>query len=103
MTGVWVGFDQERTLGAGEAGAKTALPIWLEYMKTAHKTLPILDFPTPNNIVFANIDNQTGKLASSTSTKIVRQAFLRGTEPKTLNDSTNSKSDADLIKEDLNE
>ncbi len=103
VTGVWVGFDQERTLGAGEAGAKTALPIWLEFMKTAHKTLPVLDFPTPNNIVFANIDNQTGKLASSTSTKIVRQAFLRGTEPKTLNDSTNSKSDADLIKEDLNE
>lgn len=103
VTGVWVGFDQERTLGAGEAGAKTALPIWLEYMKFAHKSLPILDFPKPDNIVFANIDNQTGKLASSTSTKIVRQAFLRGTEPKTLNDSTNSKSDADLIKEDLSE
>ncbi len=102
-TGVWVGFDQERTLGVGEAGAKTALPIWLEYMKFAHKNLPVLDFPKPDNIVFANIDNLTGKLASSTSTKIVHQAFLRGTEPKTLNDSSNSKSDADLIKEDLSD
>ncbi len=102
-TGVWVGYDQEKTLGAGEAGAKTALPIWLEFMKSAHKSLPVLDFPKPENIVFANIDNQTGKLASSTSTKIVHQAFLRGTEPKTLNDSSNSKSDADLIKEDLSE
>ena len=102
-TGVWVGFDQEKTLGVGEAGAKTALPIWLEFMKVAHKDLPVLDFQKPENIVFANIDNKTGKLASSTSTKIVHQAFLRGTEPKTLNDSSNSKSDADLIKEDLSE
>lgn len=102
-SGVWVGFDQERTLGVGEAGAKTALPIWLEYMKFAHKSLPVIDFPKPDNIVFANIDNQTGKLASSSSTKIIHQAFLRGTEPKTLNDSSNSKSDADLIKEDLSE
>jgi penicillin-binding protein 1A len=102
-TGVWVGFDQEKTLGVGEAGGKTALPIWLEYMKVAHKNLPVLDFPKPENIVFANIDNKTGKLASSTSTKIVHQAFLRGTEPKTLNDSSESKSDAELIKEDLSE
>ncbi len=102
-TAVWVGFDQEKTLGIGEAGGKTALPIWLEFMKFAHKSLPVIDFPKPENIVFANIDNQTGKLASSTSTKIVHQAFLRGTEPKTLNDSSNSKSDADLIKEDLSE
>ncbi len=102
-TGVWVGYDQEKTLGVGQAGANTTLPIWLEFMKFAHKTLPIIDFPKPDNIVFANIDNNTGKLASSTSTKIVHQAFLRGTEPKTLNDSSNSKSDADLIKEDLSE
>lgn len=102
-SGVWVGFDQEKTLGIGEAGGKTALPIWVEYMKTAHKDLPVEDFQVPSHIIFANIDNQTGKLASDSSKKVVRQAFLQGTEPKVLNGSAASKSDQDLIKEDLSE
>jgi penicillin-binding protein 1A len=33
--GVWVGFDEKKTLGAKETGARTALPIWMEFMKTA--------------------------------------------------------------------
>jgi penicillin-binding protein 1A len=102
-TGVWVGFDQEKTLGPGEAGARTALPIWLEYMKTIHENLPMQSFPVPPGIVFANIDNETGKLASASSTKVVKQAFLQGTEPTTLNDSNSNKNEQDFLKEDLNE
>lgn len=33
--GVWVGFDEKRTLGAKETGARAALPIWMDFMKTA--------------------------------------------------------------------
>ena len=33
--GVWVGFDEKKTLGDKETGARTALPIWIEFMKTA--------------------------------------------------------------------
>lgn len=102
-TGVWVGFDEERTIGPGEVGGRTALPIWLEYMKTVHKDLPVQDFPVPNGVVFANIDNQTGKLASASSTSVVRQAFIQGTEPKELSGSSATKDEADFYKEDMND
>ena len=80
-TGVWVGFDQEKTLGRGETGSRAALPVWMEYMKKTHEELPQDDFPIPENIVFANIDTETGKLVSKDSRKVARQAFIEGTEP----------------------
>jgi penicillin-binding protein 1A len=43
--GVWVGFDDKQiSLGKKETGAKAALPIWLEFMKTALEGQPPLDF-----------------------------------------------------------
>jgi penicillin-binding protein 1A len=39
-TGVWVGFDQEKTLGPSEVGGRTALPVWIDVMKSLHKKLP---------------------------------------------------------------
>lgn len=100
-TGVWVGFDHEKTLGKGEVGGRAALPIWLEYMKAAHENLPQMTLQIPEGIVFANIDSDTGELASSSSKNIVRQAFLEGTEPSA---SKNKKEeDTDFYKQDLSE
>ena len=43
--GVWVGFDDKRiSLGKGETGARAALPIWLEFMKSATAGMPVEDF-----------------------------------------------------------
>lgn len=105
VTGVWAGYDNEKSLGVGETGGKTALPIWLRYMKIAHEDLPRLDFQTPDNIVFANIDNETGKLASASSKVVVRQAFLEGTEPSTTSSDSSSSTgeDKDFFKDDLSQ
>jgi penicillin-binding protein 1A len=100
-TGVWVGFDQERSLGKGEVGGRSALPIWLEYMKFAHEGLPQMTFPVPQGIVFANIDSDTGELASSTSKNIVRQAFVEGTEPTSSR--SKKEEDTDFYKQDLSD
>jgi penicillin-binding protein 1A len=100
-TGVWVGFDQERSLGKGEVGGRAALPIWLEYMKSAHEGLPQMTFSVPQGIVFANIDGDTGELASSTSKNIVRQAYLEGTEPTSSR--TNKEEETDFYKQDMSE
>ncbi|MCB0355623.1 MAG: PBP1A family penicillin-binding protein [Bdellovibrionales bacterium] len=102
-TGVWVGFDQEKTLGRGEVGGKAALPIWLEYMKFAHEGLPISNFKIPEGIVFANIDNETGKLATAKSDQVVRQAFVEGSEPSEFSSEQDSKDDKDFYKEELSE
>lgn len=104
VSGVWVGFDGEQSLGKGEVGARAALPIWLEYMKTAHQNLPEKAFVVPPGIVFANIDNKTGKLASAQSQNIVRQAFREGTEPQETSDDSRNHEDAQqFYKEDLSE
>jgi penicillin-binding protein 1A len=100
-TGVWVGFDQERSLGKGEVGGRSALPIWVDYMKAAHENLPQMTLPVPEGIVFANIDSETGKLASSTSRLVLRQAFAEGTEPS-ASSSTNEET-TDFYKQDLTE
>ena len=102
-TGVWVGFDEEKTLGRGEVGGKAALPIWLEYMKFAHEGLPIHNFQIPEGIVFANIDNETGKLATAKSDQVVRQAFVEGTEPQQFSSESDSQDDKDFYKEELSE
>jgi penicillin-binding protein 1A len=43
--GVWVGFDDHRTLGPREEGARVALPIWMDFMSQALKDQPAEDFP----------------------------------------------------------
>ncbi len=105
VTGVWVGYDEEKSLGKSEVGGKTALPIWLNYMKAAHENLPVVSFPIPQGIVFANIDNETGRLASSkTSEEVISQAFLEGTEPHQGMEMDERRKEAiDFFKEDLAE
>ena len=103
VSGVWVGFDQEKTLGRGEFGATAALPIWLTYMKYAHEGVPPRGFPVPDGIVFANIDNQTGHLVDSRSKQIVRQAFIDGTEPGSAANPDNKDEDQNFYKEDLDQ
>jgi penicillin-binding protein 1A len=101
-TGVWVGFDQQRTLGKGEVGGRAALPIWLDYMKAAHENLAPLTFPVPSGIVFVNIDADSGQLPAADSKRTIRQAFLDGTEPTTSSKSK-KEEDTDFYKQDLSE
>lgn len=98
-TGVWVGFDKERSLGLGEVGGRSALPIWVDYMKVAHENLPQMTLPVPDGIVFANIDGDTGKLASADSKKVAKQAYLEGTEPTTS--SNKEQENSDFLKQDF--
>ena len=108
-TAVWLGFDSEKTLGHGETGSRAALPVWIQYMKESHEKLPRSEFPIPDQVVFANMDAETGSLVSSKSKKIVYQAFIEGNEPQPASEQGNislkedhSLSDeTDFIKEDL--
>lgn len=100
-SGVWVGFDKEKSLGRGEVGGRAALPIWLEYMKSAHEGLREMTFPVPDGIVFANIDSETGKLPTASSKYVIRQAYAEGTEPTTT--SNQSEEATDFLKRDLSD
>jgi len=100
-TGVWVGFDKERTLGKGEVGGRAALPIWLSYMKEAHEGLPLLSFAVPSGVKLVKVDHDSGKLANSTTKKEVVQAYIEGTEPTAAE--SRSDENNDYLKNDLDE
>ena len=93
-TGVWVGHDEVRFLGAGETGSRAAAPVWIDYMGAALADRPKRDFIPPESIVFARIDRQTGLLATRQSKETVFQAFISGTEPTETADTHRAASDA---------
>jgi penicillin-binding protein 1A len=45
--GVWVGYDEKKSLGAKETGARAALPIWMDYMRVALAGKDPGDFQPP--------------------------------------------------------
>jgi len=92
ITGVWVGFDQEKPLGKDETGSRAACPIWLDYMKTVLDEKPIKHFPVSPRIVFAKIDPDTGLLASSSSGSAFFECFKEGTAPTRPSEKKGSRS-----------
>jgi penicillin-binding protein 1A len=102
-TGVWVGFDDQRSLGRLETGNSAALPAWVDYMMAAVQDTPALDFSVPPGIVFANIDAETGRLASIKSKKAVREAFREGSEPNSSAPDAGSGGEKNFFKEDLSD
>jgi penicillin-binding protein 1B len=79
---VWVGFDDNRDFRL--EGAHSALPIWLEFMKRAHQHREyrsVHSFQAPEGIVTAQIDAETGELATPSCPKIRNQVFISGTQP----------------------
>jgi len=82
LAGVWVGYDDHRTIGPKETGARAALPIWLGFMKRALTGREPEEFPVPDGIVFREIDPRSGLLNTANCNPSLREAFLAGTEPK---------------------
>ncbi|MEA1966601.1 MAG: PBP1A family penicillin-binding protein [Thermodesulfobacteriota bacterium] len=81
ITGVWVGFDNERSLGRSETGSRTASPIWLGYMERILEGRPVRTFNVPEGVVFAKIDAKTGLLPIKESEKVILECFKEGTVP----------------------
>lgn len=68
VVGVFVGFDEPKSLGKKEAGSVTAVPIFKKFMKLVYDKRPTQDFRVPDGLIFAEADG-------------IVQPFLPGTEP----------------------
>jgi penicillin-binding protein 1B len=82
---VWVGFDDNRELNL--EGAKSALPIWADFMKRAVKSRPYShahEFRSPSGVVSAGISEASGNLAAPDCPRIRREVFIAGTEPAAI-------------------
>jgi len=79
ITGVWIGFDQERSLGKQEQGGRAAAPIWLYFMEKALKGKSVEVFPVPDGIVFIKVDPHSGIPATRSTEGAIFECFLEGT------------------------
>jgi penicillin-binding protein 1B len=80
---VWVGFDDYRELGL--EGAKSALPIWTEFMKQAAKYAPYRnarEFSQPGGIESKQICTESGKLEGDFCDETRTEYFIDGTAPE---------------------
>jgi len=81
ITGTWVGFDEESSLGKGETGSRAASPIWLGFMQRLLADKPVRVFQVPEGVVFSKIDAETGLLPIPESNKTIFECFKEGTVP----------------------
>jgi penicillin-binding protein 1A len=77
----WVGFDQDRSLGAGEEGSRTALPIWKYFMKDALSETRDATIPRPPGIITARIVPETGLVAPAGYSGAIFELFREGHVP----------------------
>ena len=81
VAGVWVGFDDQRSLGKRETGTRAALPVWIGIMEAADQTPKDTDFAMPSGVIMAQIDPASGLLAYPGQEDAIEEVFLTGTAP----------------------
>ncbi len=78
----WIGFDQERSLGDNEEGARAALPMWIYFMEQALRGRPEHRLPEPPGVVRMWVSRETGAPASAGSPDAIFEAFLERYVPQ---------------------
>ncbi len=82
VTGVYVGYDQVRSMGRDGSGSSAALPIFVNYASKAFTIYPPDDFEVPPGISFARVDAASGYLAGAGSERVLRLPFYTGSQPE---------------------
>jgi penicillin-binding protein 1A len=78
---VWVGYDDDLPLGPREEGSRTALPIWIEFVRIALQNAPEHQMPMPEGIVSVRIDRATGCPARAGQANVTFEVFRVGNIP----------------------
>ncbi len=99
VTGVWVGFDEDRSLGENETGARAASPIWVAFMSRMLKDEEVKAFPIPEGIEFMRVDPKTGRIRPDKGG--VLECFREGTAPPDKGFQPH-KTSTDFFKSDFN-
>ncbi|WP_167528021.1 penicillin-binding protein 1A [Desulfosarcina alkanivorans] len=80
--GVWVGMDDDTSLGNLETGARAALPIWMDFMAATRSDSTAHYFAIPDNMKKILMDPMSGRVAADGDEGAVKALFVSGTEPK---------------------
>jgi penicillin-binding protein 1A len=82
VASAWVGLDSYKTLGRGETGGKTALPMWIRFMETALKETPESPLIPPKGIVRKYIGSVSDVITASGPVGGSWEYFVEGVYPK---------------------
>jgi penicillin-binding protein 1A len=93
VTTTWVGFDDQKPLGARETGGRAALPMWIDFMREALQGMPINLEEQPENILTLRIDADTGERATAQTASSRFEIFEVGSEPAAFQSATVSPAD----------
>ncbi|MDP6872829.1 MAG: penicillin-binding protein 1A [Alphaproteobacteria bacterium] len=80
--GVYIGFDNPRSLGRRETGSSVAVPVFRDFMARALADQPAIPFRIPAGIQLVRIAGNTGMPAQPGDLRVVLEAFKPGTVPK---------------------
>lgn len=81
VVGVYVGFDQPRSMGVNEEGSAVAVPIFKAFMADALDRRSAIPFRVPPGIRLVRVNADTGLLAKPGDNNVILEAFIPGTEP----------------------
>jgi len=93
VTVSWVGFDKLEPLGRHETGGKAALPMWIDYMRTALSGVRQKKIPRPEGLVTVRIDPASGLLARSGQPDAIFETFREEFVPKQSSDAGATAAD----------
>jgi len=82
VAGVYVGFDNPKTLGDKESGSSAAAPIFRDFMKEALKGQDMVPFRIPENVTLSPVNRETGEPSYIGAPNFILEAFRPGTEPR---------------------
>ena len=97
----WVGYDQPKSLGERETGGGVALPIWINYMKTALKGMPETPLKPPSGVISASVGGDSEGAGLSSSNAVTDWFYSefpprRFVDPLTGNEGTRTKQDEEV-------
>ncbi len=81
VAGVYIGYDQPRSLGRSSTGGGLAAPVFTEFMQMALADKPPIPFRVPPGLSFIPIDRRTGLRAQAGDPDTILEAFKPGTAP----------------------
>ena len=103
VVGIWMGFDEPRTLGEGEGGGSVAGVVFTEFMARALENEPSLPFRIPPGVRLVEIDPSSGLPPRGFSGATILEAFRPGTEPGTAFNDSQGLTLSGTVRDPLNE
>lgn len=78
VAGLWMGYDQPRSLGTHESAGRLAAPVWANFMRRVLPNVPADTMPIPEGVFTASVNWRTGLPTGPDDPDAITEFFIRG-------------------------